>query len=97
MGAHIIGISPDSIASHELFMSKHELKITLLSDPDHNVLAKYGVWQKKKLYGREYFGVVRTTYLIDPEGRIAHIWHKVKVEGHVVDVKTKLGESCRIR
>ena len=67
-GAVIIGISPDSEKSHANFVKKHDLKITLLSDSDHKVLEKYGVWQLKKMYGREYMGVVRSTFLIDPKG-----------------------------
>jgi peroxiredoxin Q/BCP len=71
---------------------KHDLTITLLSDPEHEVLEKYGVWQLKKMYGREFHGVVRSTFLIDPEGRIAHEWRKVSVDGHVDAVKEKLAE-----
>lgn len=80
--AVVLGVSPDNVKSHERFIEKHGLKITLLSDPDHEVLKRYGVWQKKKMYGREYMGVVRTTFLINPDGKIAHIWRKVKVKGH---------------
>ena len=90
--AVVLGVSPDSMKSHERFVEKHGLKVTLLSDPEHEVLEKYGVWQKKRMYGREYMGVVRTTFLIDPEGRIAHIWPKVKVKGHVEAVLEKLKE-----
>jgi len=92
MGASIIGISPDSVESHTKFIDKNELGITLLSDVDHGVLEKYGVWQLKKMYGREYFGVVRSTFLIDPMGKIAYEWRKVKVKGHVDNVKKKLSE-----
>jgi len=88
----VLGVSPDSVKSHINFSAKYDLKITLLSDPDHKVLEKYGVWQKKKMYGREYFGVVRSTFLIDPDGKIAHIWEKVKVAGHVDDVLKKYAE-----
>ncbi len=95
MNAVIIGVSPDSTNSHVSFINKHNLKITLLSDPEHKVLEKYGVWQKKKMYGREYFGIVRTTFLIDPNGKIVYKWEKVKVKGHVSEVKTTLGESCK--
>ena len=86
----IFGISPDSPQSHCNFRDKHELKVTLLSDPDHTVLETYGVWVLKKMYGREYFGVERSTFLIDPDGKIAHIWRKVKVPGHILEVKEKL-------
>ena len=93
MNAVILGISPDSTKSHVNFITKHSLKITLLSDPEHEVLEKYGVWQIKKMYGREYYGVVRTTFLIDPEGKIAYIWKKVKAKGHVEEVKKKLKDK----
>jgi peroxiredoxin Q/BCP len=92
MNAVILGVSPDSIASHQKFRAKEDLHVTLLSDPDHSVLEKYGVWQLKKMYGREYYGVVRSTFLIDPEAAIAHSWLKVRVKGHVEAVKNKLRE-----
>jgi peroxiredoxin Q/BCP len=90
LGAEIIGISPDSPKSHGRFIEKHDLKILLLSDPEREVLKKYGVWQKKKMYGREYMGVIRNTFLIDPKGKIAAIWRKVKVKGHIDEVLDKL-------
>jgi peroxiredoxin Q/BCP len=92
MGATIIGVSPDSQGSHVKFIQKNELGIRLLSDPEKEVLDKYGVWQLKKMYGREYYGVVRSTFLIDPEGKIAHVWRKVRVKGHVDAVKERLLE-----
>lgn len=88
--AVIIGVSPDKQQSHVNFISKHDLKVELLSDPDHSVLEMYGVWQKKKLYGKEYYGVVRTTFLIDKEGIIRRKWDKVKVKGHADDVYQSL-------
>jgi peroxiredoxin Q/BCP len=88
--AVILGVSPDSTESHVKFKEKHELGITLLSDTEKNILESYGVWQKKKMYGKEYMGVVRSTYLIDPEGAVAHIWRKVKVKGHVDSVMETL-------
>ncbi len=97
MDAVIIGISPDSPKSHSNFIQKHNLKIVLLSDTEHTVLQKYGVWQKKKMYGREYFGVVRTTYVIDPQGQIVTQWKKVRVPGHVTEVKNSLGKSCALQ
>ncbi|WP_048153011.1 peroxiredoxin [Methanolacinia paynteri] len=90
MNTIVIGISPDSCESHEKFVKKHSLDLILLSDETHVVLEKYGVWQKKKLYGREYFGVERTTYLINPEGVIVEVWPKVKVKGHAEEVKAKV-------
>ncbi len=95
LDAAIVGVSPDSTKSHINFTNKHNLKIILLSDAEHNVLQKYGVWQKKKMYGREYYGVVRTTFLIDPKGKIVYKWEKVKVTGHVGEVKATLGDTCR--
>ncbi len=92
LNAVILGVSPDSTKSHRNFIEKKELKITLLSDPEHNVLETYGAWQLKKMYGREYYGVVRSTYLISPDGKIAYIWTKVKVAGHVNAVYEKLKE-----
>lgn len=88
----ILGVSPDSQKSHKSFCEKRGLKITLLSDPDKSVLKKFGVWKLKKMYGRESMGVVRTTYLIDPEGTVAHTWPKVSVKGHAEKVKEKLAE-----
>jgi len=86
MNAVVLGVSPDSCKSHRNFTEKKALTVTLLSDPDHAVMSSYGVWQLKKLYGREFMGVVRTTFLIDPDGNIAHIWPKVKVKGHAEQV-----------
>ncbi len=84
--AAIIGISADSEASHTRFAAKHDLTVTLLSDPEHKALEAYGVWQKKKMAGREYMGIVRTTYLIDPEGIVREVWNKVKVKAHAETV-----------
>ncbi len=91
-GAAIIGISPDSEQSHQKFIAKHELGFTLLSDPEHKVIEKYGAWQLKKNYGKEYYGVVRSTFLIDPQGKIKKVWPKVKVKGHIDDVLNTLEE-----
>ncbi len=90
LNADILGVSPDSIKSHCNFRDKHDLKIRLLSDPEHSVLEKYGVWVLKKMYGREYFGVERSTFLIDPEGNLQKIWRKVKVKEHVENVVSEL-------
>ncbi len=92
LGAVILGISPDSPKSHRNFREKKYLRVTLLSDQEHRVLETYGAWQLKKMYGREYYGVMRSTHLIDPEGRIARIWPKVKVKGHVEEVLNTLKE-----
>ncbi len=92
LNAVIIGASKDSPKSHEKFVHKHQLGILLLSDEEHKVIEGYGAWGKKKNYGREYFGTVRSTFIIDPEGKMAHIWKKVRVKGHVQDVLNKLKE-----
>jgi len=92
MGATVLGVSPDSVKSHKGFCDKHGLSIILLSDPKHEALESYGVWQLKKMYGREYYGVVRSTFLVDPEGNVAHAWRKVRVKDHVEAVKAKLSE-----
>lgn len=90
--ATILGVSADSCQSHQKFTDKQKLKITLLSDPDHKILKPYGVWQLKKFMGREFMGIVRTTFIIDPKGKVAHAWPKVSVKGHVAEVKAKLKE-----
>lgn len=88
----VIGVSPDSVKSHKNFAIKHDLNFILLSDPEHEVLEKYGVWKLKKMYGREYMGVERSTFIIDPEGNISSEWRKVRVKGHVEAVKQKIVE-----
>ena len=92
LDAIILGVSPDSCESHRKFIEKKDLKITLLCDEDRKVLKEYGAWGKKKMYGKEYEGVIRSTFLIDPEGNIAYVWPKVRVKGHVEKVKEKLKE-----
>ena len=92
MGATVLGVSPDSVKSPRGFCDKHGLTITLLSDPDHGVLEAYGVWQLKMMYSKEPLGVVRSTFLIDSEGRIAHAWKRVKVADHVEAVIGKIAE-----
>ena len=82
LNARVFGISPDSVSSHQNFIKKYDLKVDLLADPDHSVLEQYGVWQEKSMYGRKYFGVVRSTYLINPERKIEKVWEKVSVDGH---------------
>jgi thioredoxin-dependent peroxiredoxin len=80
------GVSPDGAASHARFRSKFELPFTLLSDEDHRVAEAYGSWALKKNYGKEYMGIVRSSFLVDPDGRVAHAWPKVKADGHAADV-----------
>jgi thioredoxin-dependent peroxiredoxin len=93
--AVVFGISRDSLKSHQNFIAKKELTITLLSDPDHRVIEAYGAWQLKKMYGKESYGIVRSTFLIDPEGKIAFLWYHVKAKGHVEKVVLKLEEFIR--
>jgi Peroxiredoxin len=82
----VLGISPDPIRAHEKFIDKQSLPFLLLSDEEHKVCEKYGVWQMKKLYGREYMGVVRSTFLIDAKGKLVREWRGVKIKGHVQQV-----------
>ena len=92
LNAIVLGVSPDSPKKHRNFIEKKELGITLLSDEEKELCKTFGVWQLKKNYGREYMGVVRSTFLIDPDGKIAAKWEKVRVKGHVEEVKSKLSE-----
>lgn len=80
--AVVIGISPDSVKSHDKFAAKHSLSVMLASDEERRVLEAYGVWKEKSMYGKKYMGVERTTFLVAPDGKIAEIWNKVKVAGH---------------
>ncbi len=86
IGAHVFGISKDSLASHEKFRAKQNLAVTLLSDQDEQVCEAYGVWQEKKMYGKTFLGIVRSTFLIDAAGQIVREWRKVKVDGHAEEV-----------
>lgn len=88
----VLGVSRDSIKSHQNFIAKQQLTITLLSDPDHKVIEAYGAWQLKKMYGKESYGIVRSTFLIDPAGKIAFAWPTVKAKGHVEKVVRKIEE-----
>lgn len=88
----ILGISKDSVKSHEKFCKKYDLSITLLSDPDTQVNQAYDVWKEKSMYGKKYFGTERTTFLINEEGIIINRWSKVKVTGHVDDVLNYLSK-----
>ncbi|WP_425624425.1 thioredoxin-dependent thiol peroxidase [Agrobacterium radiobacter] len=80
--AVVIGISPDSVKSHDKFAAKHALSIMLAADEEKKVVEAYGVWKEKSMYGKKYMGVERTTFLIAPDGKIAEVWNKVKVAGH---------------
>ena len=91
-GATIYGVSPDTEAKHCKFIEKHGLKVELLADTESTMLADYGVWQEKQMYGKTYMGVVRTTYLVNPDGNIAEAWTKVKAKGHAEAVLKRLVE-----
>jgi len=88
----ILGVSPDSPKKHRNFIEKKALKITLLADEDKSLCKSFGMWQLKKFMGREYMGVVRSTFLIAPNGTLAYKWEKVRVKNHVAEVKEKLIE-----
>jgi peroxiredoxin Q/BCP len=83
LGVNVVGVSKDSVASHDRFKTKYKLKLTLASDPEIEAAQAYGVWGEKTLYGRKYMGMERTTFLIDAKGVIRETWRKVKVPGHV--------------
>ena len=85
-GAVVIGISKDSVASHDKFKKKHNLPFILASDAGSDICEKYGTWVEKSMYGRKYMGIERCTYLLDQEGIVRGVWHKVKVPGHVAEV-----------
>ena len=84
--ATLIGVSPDSIKSHQKFKKNHNLNFTLISDPEHKLAEKFGVWKEKSMYGRKYMGIERSTFVLDSEGQIEKEWRKVKVNGHVDEI-----------
>ena len=92
LDAIVLGVSPDSPEKHRKFIEKKELKITLLADEDKELCNLMGVWQLKKFMGKEYMGVVRSTFIINPAGEVAAVWSKVRVKGHVDVVKENLLE-----
>jgi thioredoxin-dependent peroxiredoxin len=91
-GVAVIGVSKDSVVSHQKFRTKHKLNISLASDPDVETATAYGVWMEKSMYGRKYMGMDRATFLVDAKGVIRQIWRKVKVPGHVEAVLTAARE-----
>lgn len=91
-GAVVFGVSADDVKSHARFADKFDLPFPLLADEDTSVCQKYGVWQEKSMYGRKSMGIVRTTYLIDPKGKIARRFDKVKVDRHITEVLDALAE-----
>ena len=96
-GADVWGISPDGAASHRRFREKFDLPFTLLSDEDHAVAERYGAWTLKHNYGRDYMGIQRSSFLVDPEGVIARVWPKVKADGHAAEVLGALAEARSAR
>jgi thioredoxin-dependent peroxiredoxin len=82
----VLGVSPDSVKSHQKFKDKFKLPYTLIADTDHAIAEKYGVWVEKSMYGRTYWGVARTTFVIGKDGKIAKVFEKVKPEGHAQEV-----------
>ena len=92
-GYRIIGVSPDSERSHQNFCAKHDLNFTLLADTDHSICEAFGVCAEKSMYGRKYMRVVRTTFLLDEEGRITHIFNKVKTAEHYQQIVNELDKK----
>jgi peroxiredoxin Q/BCP len=92
LGAQVIGVSPDSVASHVKFRDKFKLNFRLLADTEHKVAEKYGAWREKTMYGKKRMGIVRSTFLIDASGKVAKVWKSVKVDGHDEQVLEALKE-----
>lgn len=92
LGAVVLGVSADDVESHGRFHGKYGLNFPLLANPEKDIIRAYGAWGKKTLYGKEYEGVLRYTYLIDPEGRVAKVWDKVKPDEHALEVAEALME-----
>ena len=90
--AVVVGVSPDDGASHAKFIARHGLRVRLLSDPGHVAMKAYGAWGKKTMYGKTTEGVIRSTVIIDPEGKVAHHWPRVQAKGHAEKVLSKLRE-----
>jgi peroxiredoxin Q/BCP len=95
LGAVVLGVSRDTVESHCKFAERHKLAVPLLSDPGHAVHEAYGAWRPKTIFGKEVLGAVRCTFLVDPEGKIAHVWPKVSVFGHIEEVRAALEERAR--
>jgi peroxiredoxin Q/BCP len=92
LGARVVGISKDSVASHCKFRDKFKLSFPLLSDPDGKVLEQYGAWGKKMMYGKPMTGIIRSTVLVDADGKVAKVWPKVSVKGHAQEVVAAVAE-----
>jgi peroxiredoxin Q/BCP len=89
-GAVVLGVSPDTAASHKKFKTKFRLPFPLLADPDHRVAERYGAWGERSMYGRRFQGILRTTFVIGPNGRIIKVFERVKPKGHAAEVLTSL-------
>ncbi|HLI16540.1 MAG TPA: thioredoxin-dependent thiol peroxidase [Acidimicrobiales bacterium] len=92
-GVEVLGISPDPAASHRRFKERYGLGLTLLTDADHSVMEAYGAWGEKTLYGRTTLGVIRSTFLVGPDGRVERVWYGVRVDGHAEKVLAALGSG----
>ncbi len=92
LGAKVLGVSTDSLASHGKFRDQHKLNFPLLADEDHKVAEKYGAWREKNLYGKKSMGIQRSTFLIDADGTVAKVWKKVNVDGHDEEVLAAIKE-----
>lgn len=95
LNAVILGVSPDNEKSHQRFIEKQGLPFSLLVDEDHEVAEAYGVWKLKKMFGKEYMGIERSTFLIDPTGTVVKEWRKVKVDGHIQDALATLEQLTK--
>lgn len=89
-GVVVLGVSPDTVASHQKFAQKHQLPFTLLADDGHRVAEAYGAWGEKNMYGKKMMGILRTTFLIGPDGLVKHVWKKPKTDIHAEEVLSKL-------
>ncbi len=92
LNVKVLGVSPDSAKSHSKFIGKYSLSLQLLSDPDHQIAEAYGVWGLKKFMGKEFMGIIRSTFLIDPSGALVYCWPSVKVKDHAKAVLAKIKE-----
>lgn len=93
LDAVVLGVSPDPVSRHEKFIEKYCLPFTLLADEEHEVAEQYGVWKLKKNFGKEYMGIERSTFIIDKDGKVARVWDKVKVSGHVEEALQFIKEN----
>jgi peroxiredoxin Q/BCP len=94
-GVVVLGVSPDAVASHEKFRDKYQLNFPLLADPKHQVAEKYGAWREKNMYGKKSMGIQRSTFLIDAQGKVAHVWKRVQVDGHDEQVLSAIAELAK--